>query len=479
MRKPFLVLQPKVQEVSNYFKVLFRWKGSVYKLLRREFLVFLGAYTIISLVYRLALTPNQRSAFEAVCIYANDFSGRIPVSFVLGFYVSVIIHRWWDQFLAIPWPDRLVYNVAAHIDGEDEEGKLMRRTMVRYINLSILLLFRAVSQSVKKRFPTMDHVVNAGFMTEEERKSYEEIPSQHAKYWVPCIWFISLVRRARVGGRIAAAPAVKSIIDEVNRFHDQCDEIFGFDWVSVPLVYTQVVTIAVYTFFLACLFGRQYLDPEAKYEKNSADLYIPVFTLLQFLFYFGWLKVAEDIMDPFGEDDDDFEMNLIVDRNLQLSYLAVDDLFSASFPLIKDLHYGDPDPEIPYTKASINSKVNPWPGSAERMKISKKGMAIAELSAPHIRLHHNHDSRRDHKVPRSSPASANAIHRDDTECHHCHQSRELLRDTLQPSRKTESRDKEKAKPKTKAEGGEFVKKKHVDVSILSSNVSNDDHGCKA
>ncbi|XP_077863050.1 LOW QUALITY PROTEIN: bestrophin-3-like [Saccoglossus kowalevskii] len=457
MSKRFLNFQPKVQEVSNYFKVLFRWKGSVYKLLRREFLVFLGAYTVISLVYRLVLNAKQKETFDSICIYADDFSSLIPVSFVLGFYVSVIIHRWWDQFLAIPWPDRLVYNVAAHVDGDDESGRIFRRTMVRYVNLSTLLLFRSVSQSVKKRFPTLDHVVNGGFMTEEERKSYEEIPSQHAKYWVPCIWFINLVRLARVDGRIASAPAVKSIIDEVNRFHDQCDEIFGFDWVSVPLVYTQVVTIAVYTYFLACLFGRQYLQPDAGYQSKgrNADLYIPVFTLLQFLFYFGWLKVAEDIMDPFGEDDDDFEMNLMVDRNLQLSYLAVDDLFHSYFPLVKDLHYGDPDPEIPYTKASLKSKVNSWPGSAERMKISKTGMAIAELSAPHIRLHQHHDDVQGHVSPSArSPSGYNSRHKG---------SQEIVQENCLPIRKNIGR-KEKDKDKTKNRGCS-----KQGVATLSSN----------
>lgn len=57
--------------------------------------------------------------------------------------------------------------------------------------------------------------------------------------------------------------------------------------------FDQVVTVAVYSFFLACLIGRQFLDPAQGYPGHDLDFYLPIFTLLQFFFYVGWLKVRD------------------------------------------------------------------------------------------------------------------------------------------------------------------------------------------
>ena len=52
--------------------------------------------------------------------------------------------------------------VATMIDGVDEQSRLLRRAIMRYLSLASLIVFQATSVSVKKRFPTVDHLLEAG-----------------------------------------------------------------------------------------------------------------------------------------------------------------------------------------------------------------------------------------------------------------------------------------------------------------------------
>ena len=56
------------------------------------------------------------------------------------------------------------------IHGNDEGGRLMRRTIMRYINLSVIFAYRVTCKPVKKRFPLYNDLVEAGLLEEGEKK---------------------------------------------------------------------------------------------------------------------------------------------------------------------------------------------------------------------------------------------------------------------------------------------------------------------
>ncbi|XP_074554228.1 bestrophin-2a-like [Halichoeres trimaculatus] len=364
----------------GFSKLLLAWKGSIYKVLYKEFLAFFAMYTAISITYRCFLYEDQKRYFEKLAIYCNHYASLIPMSFVLGFYVTLVVNRWWSQYTSIPLPDRLMCVLSGGLQGSDERGRLLRRTMMRYASLSALLILRSVSTAVFKRFPTMDHVVEAGFMSREERKKFEGLHSPYNKYWIPCVWFTNLAAMARSEGRIKDDHTLKLLLEELNGFRGKCSMLFHYDMISVPLVYTQVVTLAVYSFFLVCLIGRQFLDPNQGYPGHDLDLYIPIFTLLQFFFYAGWLKVAEQLINPFGEDDDDFETNWLIDRNFQVSMMAVDEMYGDLPMMERDRYWNDSNPRPPYTAATLFVLRKPsFQGSTFDMAIPKEEMHFQPL----------------------------------------------------------------------------------------------------
>jgi hypothetical protein len=82
-----------------------------------------------------------------------------------------------------------------------------------------------------------------------------------------------------------------------------------------------------------------------------------------------FLQVAEQLINPFGEDDDDFEMNWIIDRNVQVGLLIVDQMYMNTPMLEKDPYWGIADPQIPYTKSALSSKLDsPFMGSTADLR---------------------------------------------------------------------------------------------------------------
>jgi len=377
--------------VGGLTRLLFIWKGSLFKQIWPDFCLFFGLYSILSVMYRVILVEyeyeDHKIKYELFCVYCERFSRVIPISFLLGFYVTQVVSRWWAQFMSLPWPDTLARYMAVYLPGADDVSRNYRRTIVRWVCLGNVMALRLVSHKVMIRFPTLDHLVSSGLATPREmlqlQKLSDLIQNRHQISWYPNMWAQNLIRKARKEGLIQNDWFAHVLIKEVDSMANMNGMLICYGWINIPLVYTQVVTLAVYAYFVACLFGRQYLLPTqykvegnayvpvAKfptvanwtgtltpganniigYDNDVADFYIPVFTVLEYLFYMGWLKVAETLLNPFGEDDDDFDTYYLIDRNLQIAYVMVDEAGAAIEPEL-DPFNESAAPELQYTEFS-------------------------------------------------------------------------------------------------------------------------------
>ncbi|VDM98279.1 unnamed protein product, partial [Onchocerca ochengi] len=70
----------------------------------------------------------------------------------------------------------------------------------------------------------------------------------------------------------------------------------------------------------------------------------------------GWLKVAEAMLNPFGEDDDDFECNFLLDKNLTVGLTIVDIGCCKTPALLKDVFWSEAQIEPLYSAESARGE---------------------------------------------------------------------------------------------------------------------------
>lgn len=100
----------------------------------------------------------------------------------------------------------------------EDQSRLIRRTVVRYVLLAFAMVLCSISTQVKKRFPTDEHLVNAGLMRPDELETMNKRfgPTFGARPWIPITWATNLVARARRQGRIRSDIALRVMNEFIN-----------------------------------------------------------------------------------------------------------------------------------------------------------------------------------------------------------------------------------------------------------------------
>ncbi|VDD94252.1 unnamed protein product [Enterobius vermicularis] len=352
---------------EEFSTLLFQWRGSVWKAVLKELILFYILYYIIMIFQFFCLDEQGRIYFAGYISLCAKGLNYIPLSFLVGFFVAIVVARWWEQFNWISWPDKLMMTVAACFPGKKNLN--IRQTLARWSSLQAATAWSGVSVRSYKRFPTEKHLLNAKLFTDEEYKMYTSIQAPHGKWFIPTLWSLNLIsnlyRRKKVDPL-----QFKMLIDHIYSYRDGFSMLYVYDWIKIPLVYTQAVAIATYGYFGLCLIARQPRTDEHSLKEQPALLF-PILTTFQIIFYLGWLKVGQYLMNPFGEDDDDFgKLNYILDRNSYIAKMMAVEV-ADQYPRIGSIGMTE---EIPHTKASF-SIPDTIPKSLS-VEVPKEGMKI-------------------------------------------------------------------------------------------------------
>lgn len=81
------------------------------------------------------MDEKQKTYFTGWINWCEIGSGYIPLSFLLGFFVAVVVARWWEQFNWISWPDKMMMMVSACLAGDN--NLIVRKTIARWTSLQV------------------------------------------------------------------------------------------------------------------------------------------------------------------------------------------------------------------------------------------------------------------------------------------------------------------------------------------------------
>ncbi|CAG0882291.1 unnamed protein product [Darwinula stevensoni] len=332
---PMTIIYTKKVTTSGYyggfFQFLCRWKGSVYKSVWKDVLLWLLSYYILRVTYTGILSEEGRKNFEDMVLYFRSYDGIRILVFLLGFYVSIVAGRWWELWKAIPWSLDPATIVATYLRSGDSEMALnYRLAIMRYIHLGVIICMQTLSTRAERHFGELEDLLDEqcpscrsaegkashhgtpcrsdepGYiprmLTEEEKDILENLGrlygSKKPPYWIPMVWACRLAEDAMRAGLLDTNLGLQSIISEIRGVRTRLGQCRDMENINIPLVYTQlsksetswercynydaksssvikVVTMGCYTWWIVSLIASQFI------EQDGLDIYFPVFSVLQ------------------------------------------------------------------------------------------------------------------------------------------------------------------------------------------------------
>ena len=167
-------------EVAEFIMKLFK----VIFLILPELIVYLGAYYAVNAVYRSSDKEfnGENGILTRLVEYfhVNALNMARDLTFLLGFYVSTVAKRWWDQVSYLPEPDNLALFLNGVVIQDARQSVLyLKRKIVRCTQL---FKFHVYSRNLHQSLHFFQIFIgDVDFMSRKVQQAFETSVSRYGR----------------------------------------------------------------------------------------------------------------------------------------------------------------------------------------------------------------------------------------------------------------------------------------------------------
>ncbi|XP_046636021.1 bestrophin-4-like [Daphnia pulicaria] len=338
----------------NIFKTLFRWKGSIYKLVWKHFVGYFVCYLSLTILYEFALNETQRRHFEAMTRYISKSASTLNLMIMLGFFTSTALQRLFTMQTAIPGTAKIISMFMMSLKTDLTQGSKIVLQYARWAVLSWILAFRSVSAPLRDKYPDLCSLEREEIILPSERLILERAEIDGDLTPPPLIvidWMLLLLKECLKCSCYNNKSSHHKNVEMLMAFKKSCGNTIKFSKRNMPHAIVQAVIIAVYYFGLVTMLARDLSTPSlgkptpqqpdgnqtdviqesinsfTKYQDSvrpdhdnivkTIILYFPVMPFMQFFIFFAWLTFGGMAVDPFGKDETDIKVKRLFEYHIK------------------------------------------------------------------------------------------------------------------------------------------------------------------
>ena len=248
------------------------------------------------------------------------------LTFLIGFYVSFTIARWWTQVTSVPTIDNVCLALEGYLwcDDSKNENEIFvkdgvtvtqfKQTIVRYCLLSWTMCLSLVSPRLIKKFTQPQDFNERRLLTFDE---YESLKTKNkdsrdgwkVKWTVPLLWVNAMLNEAETitkkDGKLFKIKELKEILKTTTEFQRRLHQVFEFNDNQMPDLILQAINLGLWFWLLIGIYSSQGLINKDSGVGIPMAILInfPLLHLIKYMVMFGWLRAATYLQNPFGEDE--------------------------------------------------------------------------------------------------------------------------------------------------------------------------------